>query len=170
VWAFGWRLVVGAGTLAGMTALTLLATAVLLHVHASDLVALAGFLLISGGVTVALGLMASQFGLPRWMGSFSMKQTLVPVLTAILVLGIVGFMAFLMFLSSHDLVLLAVLLGFSLGMSIFVAFALSDSTVRSMREIVRGVREMSTGSLSTRVSVWSKDEIGELAAAFNAMA
>jgi signal transduction histidine kinase len=167
---FGWRLLIGAGTLSGMTVLTLLATDALLDAPASDLAALAGFLLISGGVTVALGLVVSQFGLPNWMGSFRVKLALVPVLTAILVLGIVGFMAFLMFLSSHDLVLLAVLLGFSLGISIFVAFAFSDSTARSVREIVRGVRQMSAGSLGTRVSMLSKDEIGELATAFNAMA
>ncbi len=167
---FGWRLLTSVGVLVSMTALTLLLTAILLNAPTADLVALGSFLLISGGVTVALGLMVSQFGLPRWMGSFSAKLALVPLLTAILVLGNVGFTAFLMFLSGHDLALLAVLLGFSLGMSIFVALALSDSTARSVREIVRGVREMSAGSLNTRVRVSSRDEIGELATAFNAMA
>ena len=73
---------------------------------------------------------------------------LVPLLTALLMLLNVGFTSFLMFLSKHDLALLIVLMGFSLGMSVFVALALSDSTARSLRAVVRGVREISAGDLA----------------------
>lgn len=170
MWAFGRRLLAGVGVLVGMTALTLLLTAVLLNAPTADLATLAGFLLISGGVTVSLGLGVYQLGLPRWMGSFRAKLSLVPILTAILVLCNVGFTAFLMFLSGHDLAILSVLLAFSLGISIFVAFAFSDSMARSVQDVVRGVREISVRSLSTRVLVSSKDEISELATAFNEMA
>ena len=93
-----------------------------------------------------------------------------PVLTSVLALINVGFTALLMFLSSHDLALLAGLLGFSLGMSIFVAFAFSSSTIRSIRDLVAAVRRMSAGNLDTRVTVESQDEAGELASAFNTMA
>ena len=81
-----------------------------------------------------------------------------------------GFTGFLMFLSPHDLALLAALLGFSLGMSMFVAFAFSQSTTRSIREVVEAVRRMNSGSLDTRVATPSRDEIGELATALNSMA
>ena len=168
--AFGYRLFLGLGILIGMTVLTLWLTYLLLVAPLADLMPLAGFLLISGGITVALGLAAARFGMPRRMGSFGVKLALVAVFTTVLMLGNVGFTALLMFLSGHDLALLAVLLGFSMGISIFVAFAFSESTAQSVREIVRGVREMSAGKLNTRVAVPAKDEIGELAAAFNAMA
>ena len=91
------------------------------------------------------------------------------MVTAILALVNVGFTAVLMFLSGHDLALLAGLLGFSVGMAIFVAFALSEQTSRSIRELVDGVRRMSAGRLDSRVSIHTNDEVGELASAFNTM-
>ena len=63
----------------------------------------------------------------------------------------------LMFISTHDLGLLAGLLGFSLGMSVFAAFAFSESTTRSIGEVLDAVRSMNAGSLDTRVQVRSRD-------------
>ena len=113
--AFGYRLFLGLGILIGMTVLTLWLTYLLLGAPLADLMPLAGFLLISGGITVALGLAAARFGMPRRMGSFGVKLALVAVFTTVLMLGNVGFTALLMFLSGHDLALLAVLLGCEIG-------------------------------------------------------
>ena len=156
--------------LLGLTGMVLLLTMAVLRPPAGDLVALASFLLISGGVTVALGLGASRLGLLRWVRSLWLKLVLVSVLTALLALANVGFTAMLMFLSTHDLALLAGLLGFSIGMSVFVAFAFSEPTVRSLRALVGAARHMSAGELDARVKVESRDETGELAEAFNSMA
>ena len=145
-------------------------TVAMLDPPGGDLAALVGFLLLSGGFTVGLSLLAARFGLPPWVRSIRSRLMLVSVLTAILALGNIGFVALLMFLSTHDLALLAGLLSFSLGMSIFVAFALSTETARCMQEVVGAVRRINSGSLDTRVPVESRDEVGELAAAFNAMA
>ncbi|MFQ5872566.1 MAG: sensor histidine kinase [Dehalococcoidia bacterium] len=164
----GTNLAVGMLTLVALVAIVLGLTVALLEPSGGDLAALTGFLLISGGITVALGL-AAQFGLPGVGRSIRGRLVLVSVLIALLALANVGFVALLMFLSTHDLALLAGLLGFSLGLSIYVAFVSSQPTAKCMREVVGAVRRITTGSLDTRVPVWSKDEVGELAAAFNAM-
>ena len=158
-----------AATLLGMTTLVVLLTVVLLSPPLKDLAAIASFLLISGGATVVLGLVAPRLPSPPWLGSLRSKFFFVSVVTAILALVNVGFTAVLMFLSGHDLALLAGLLGFSVGMAIFVAFALSEQTSRSIRELLDGVRRMSAGRLDSRVSIHTNDEVGELASAFNTM-
>lgn len=162
----------------GASAVVLLATTgfvlalvtALISPPAGDLVLMAVFLGISGGVTVSLGVAGARLGLPRWIKSVRSKLILVSVLTALLALVNVGFTSVLMFLSPHDLALLAGLLGFSLGMSIFVAFGFSEPTIRSIQGLVHAVRRTTAGSLDTRVPVLSNDEVGQLAEAFNVMA
>ena len=163
------RVVLAAVTLLGMTALVILLTVALLGPPLRDLAAIASFLLISGGVTVLLGLAVPRMPSPPWLGSLRSRLVLVAVLTAILALVNVGFTAVLMFLSGHDLALLAGLLGFSVGMAVFVAFALSEPTTRSIRELMQGARNMSAGRLDAQVPVETNDELGELALAFNTM-
>ena len=116
------------------------------------------------------GLGAACWELPRWFGSLRARLVLMCAVTGTLALVNVGFTAFLMFISTHDLALLAGLLGFSLGMSIFGAFAFSASTTRSIGEILGAVRAMNAGSLDSRVPIRSRDEVGELAGALNALA
>ena len=144
-------------------------TVVLLDPSGDDLLALTSFLLISGAATVGLGLVAMRFGLPGWGRTIRGRLVLMSVLSSILALANVGFVALLMFLSSHDLALLAGLLAFSLGLTVVVVIASSDPTARNMREVVYAVRSISAGSLETRVPVESTDEVGELAAALNGM-
>lgn len=117
-----------------------------------------------------IGLAAARWEFPRWVGSLRARLVIMCALTGVLALANVGFTAVLMFLSTHDLALLAGLLGFSLGMSVFVAFTLSASTTRSIGEVLKAVRFMNAGSLDVRVSVRSRDEVEELADALNAMA
>ena len=162
--------VIGATTLLGITGLVLLLTYGLLLPPGRDMAALAGFLLISGGVAVVIGLVGGRFQLPARIGSFRAKLLLVCGLTAILALANVGFTAVLMFLSHHDLALLAGLVGFSLGISTFVAFSFSRSISRSLSEVLEAVGPMKAGNLDTRVPVRGRDEVGELAAALNGMA
>ena len=164
------NLAIAGATLLGMTGFVIVLTIVLLHPPAGDLVALAIFLSISGGMTLLLGLAVMRLGLPRWAISLRVRMVLVSLLTAMLALINVGVTAVLMFLSTHDLALLAGLLGFSVGMSTFVAFAFSEPTARVIRELVEAAKRMSNGSLDTRVPVHSRDEVAELAVAFNTMA
>lgn len=144
-------------------------TVALLDPPTGDLIALTLFLLVSGGITVSLGVTVSRFGLPSWARSIRSRLVLISVLVATLSLANVGFVAVLMFLSTHDLYLLMGLMAFSVGMSIFVAYISSEPTARVMSEFVTAVREINTGSLDKRVPVQANDEVGELAAAFNEM-
>ena len=165
-----WKIAYAGATLFGLTSFVLLLTTLLLKPPTGDLIALATFLSISGGITVLLGLAAPRMGLTSWVRSMRARLVVLSLLTAILALVNVGFTALLMFLSPHDLALLAGLLGFSLGMAIFVAFTYSASTTRSIQTLVGAVRRMSSGRLDARVAVQSRDEVGELAVAFNVMA
>ena len=166
----GWRAISGAlATLVGLTGLLLLLTLVLLRPPLSDLVAMAGFLLASGGLTVAAALGLTRWNLPGWIGSLRAKIVLMAVLTAVLALLNVGFTAFLMFLSPHDLALLGGLLAFALGMSVFVAFSVSRTVSDSIHELLDAVRSFNAGNMDAKVPVATGDEVGELAAAFNDM-
>ena len=156
-------------TLLILLAVVLAVTVVLLNPPTGDLVVLALFLFLSGGITVGLGVAVAQFGLPSWARSIRSRLIIISALVTVLSLANVGFVAVLMFLSQHDLYLLAGLMVFSVGMAIFVAYASSVPTARVMGGFVSAVREINTGSLDTRVPVESNDEVGELAAAFNDM-
>jgi len=147
----------------------LLLTLVLLRPPLSDLVAMAGFLLASRGLTVAAALGLTRWNLPGWIGSLRAKIVLMAVLTAVLALLNVGFTAFLMFLSPHDLVLLGGLLAFALGMSVFVALSVSRTVSDSIHELLDAVRSFNAGNMEAKVPVATADEVGELAAAFNDM-
>ena len=158
------------GILLAATTFVLLLTQGLLSPPASDLRSLALFLIVSGGVTVALSFAIARVGVPRRVASFRARLVLVSTLTAALALVNVGFTSFLMFLSPHDLALLVGLLGFSLALAIYVAITISQPTAQAVQSLVAAAGRMSTGDLDTRVTVQSHDEIEEVARAFNAMA
>ena len=152
------------------TAAALFITCLLMDRPVRDLVLLSVFLLVSGGITALGGALAVHWELPSWVRSLRARLVLMCVMTAVLGLANAGFITYLMFLSAPDLAILAGLLGFSLGVSVFVAFTLSASTTGSISDVLATLRFMNTGSLDVRVPVRSRDEVGELAAAVNAMA
>lgn len=164
------RLLFGLVALAVLEGIVIAIVVAALHPPAEDLVAMALFLLASGGLTIGLGIAAQRFGLPAWVRTLRGKMLVIALASTGLALANIAFIASLMFLSTHDLALLAALLGFSLGMAVFVAIAFSETTSRSLREVVDAARRLSEGRLDTRVRVTGGDEVGELAAAFNGMA
>ena len=92
------------------------------------------------------------------------------VMTAALGLVNAGFTTAMMLISARDLAILAGLLVFSLGVSVFVAYTLSAATSSSIGEVLATLRSINTGSLDVRVSVRSRDQVGEMAEAVNSMA
>ena len=66
-------------------------------------------------------------------------------------------------------VMVLALLG-SAAVASMIALALSRSILAPIREVTRGARAMARGDLDQVVPVLTRDELGELAAAFNAMA
>jgi len=128
------------------------------------------FLFLSGGITLTLGHVVLQFGIGRFLRTLKGRLIFVLLLSAALALVNVGVTARLMFISSHDLALLAFLLLFSLGMSIFIAFTISESLNKNMTTFIQAVRRMGAGEFSSRIKVSSQDELEEVAQAFNKMA
>lgn len=122
--------------MAAAIGLVLLLTQVTLHPPTGDLTVLAMFLAVSGGTTVVVGLGFRKFRIPLWLRSLRTRLILVSVLTTALALINVGFIAFLMFISTPDLALLAGLLAFSLAVSAYVASAVTEPAVRSLRGLV----------------------------------
>lgn len=157
-------------TLLGLTGLVLVALRFLLAATTGELLATGGFLLISGGITLVVGLGVTYWGWPRWASSMRARLVLTSTFTAVLAIANVGFTSVLMFISPHDLAILVGLMGFALGLSVFLAAMLSSSTARSFRQLVATVARLSDGDLTARAPVESRDEVGQLALAFNGMA
>jgi signal transduction histidine kinase len=160
----------GVVVLAALTALTIGLAALLLDPPSKDLLLLAVFLPISGGASLALGIAFVSGYRGRLLRGIRGQLLAAVVLAAALVLVNVGFTAYLMFLSSHDLKLLVLLLLFSLGMASFFALVVADAFQSTLAILLRGVSLMGDGQLDTRVDINSGDELEDLAAAFNLMA
>jgi len=106
---------------------------------------------------MALALGFRRFRFLVSIRSLRTRLLLVSVLTTSLALINVGFTAFLMFISGHDLALLAGLLAFSLGVTVFAASAITEPVVRSLRGLGVAVAEISAGDFKIRVPVESQD-------------
>jgi len=134
-----------------------------------DLLALAGFLCLSGIITLGLSIVIARWGLPSWVHSLRTQLLLISVIVAALVVVNIGFAGLLMFISAHDLSLLISLIIFSFGLSVTASLYLARPTATNMNELIHAARQINTGKLQANVPVKSQDEVGELAKAFNAM-
>jgi signal transduction histidine kinase len=160
----------GLVTLGGLVGLVVAIVAVGLDPPAKDLLALSAFLTASGGVTIGAGIAVRRYGIPFRVRTLRGRMLAVAVAAAGLALANVAFVSSLMFLSAHDLLLLAALLAFSFGLAVFVAHTFADATGRSLIEVMAAARRLSDGDLGARANVVSADEVGDLARAFNGMA
>ncbi len=75
----------------------------------------------------------------------------------------------LMFLNSHDLSLLVLLLVFGALLSISIGASIAGRMTRAVRNLADGARRVASGDLATRVEVVTNDELAELADSFNTM-
>ncbi|CAN5666706.1 hypothetical protein BH24CHL1_BH24CHL1_15360 [soil metagenome] len=75
----------------------------------------------------------------------------------------------LMFISSHDLGLLVVLLVFGAIFSVSFGAAVAERMTSALQRMTEGARAVARGDLSARVQVWTNDELSDLAASFNDM-
>jgi signal transduction histidine kinase len=155
--------------LVGLTALVGLLAEWLLAPGSDDLVSLCAFLLASGVVSLGVVGVVLLFA-PSALRTLRGKLLFALMMSAALTAANVAFLSYEMFISSHDLELLWLLLLFSLGMSAFYSVVISRSFNRGMEDLVRVVREMGTGAAGTRANEGRGDEMDELARAFNGMA
>jgi len=76
----------------------------------------------------------------------------------------------LMFLSSHDLQLLWIVLGFALVLALVFAASVADPLTGDLRNIAAAARRVGSGDLTARTGVERPDEVGTVAAALDEMA
>src|SRR5437763_9195536 len=155
----GWAL----GALLVALAAALVYAVLRLNPPTRDLQEVTRFLLISGGVSVALGVVGFRLGLGTRIPSLAITLALVYLVGAGVVAINVLYTAVNMFLSPHDFGLLTILLVFSAVISLFFAFLLSQSMVSRLQALLAVARRVAEGDLSGRVQVSSRDEIGRLA-------
>lgn len=150
--------------------LTVGLTALVMRPPSRDLIQLAGIYGLTALASAAIGFAAHHWGLWRRLGSLAGSLTLGYVLAAGLTLINVWVAARLMFISQHDLALASVLLLFASGISVSFGYLLSKNFTRALAAMIGAAEEISAGDFSVRVPVDGRDEVAQLAEAFNRMA
>lgn len=119
---------------------------------------------------VVAGLVA--WALPRWSRRALALRHSIGLLSGAIVLVValgIALAARLMFLSSHDLELLWVVLGFALVLGLVLAVTVPGAMTRDLEEMARTARRVGEGERGVRPSVSRRDEIGDAAQALNLM-
>jgi signal transduction histidine kinase len=164
-WA-GWAI----GGLAVALVVALVYAWLTLNPPAKDLRDLTQFLLISGGISVLIGAAGFRLGLGTRVPSLAVTMAIVYLVGVAVVAVNVIYTSMMMFLNQeHDLPLLMILLLFSAVISLFFAVLLARSMVSRLRELLAMSQRVASGDLTARVQATSRDEIGRLGEAFNAM-
>jgi signal transduction histidine kinase len=153
-----------------LTAVVIGLAAVILGAPTKDLLFMLIFLPVSGGLSLAVCLVPASLQPVPLLKGIRGKLLLAGLLSAFLVMVNVGFIAVLMFISSHDLGLLLLMLLFALGVSCFFAFTVAEGFQRNLSAVLSGVRQLSGGDFQARVEVQDDDDLREIALALNAMA
>ncbi len=147
----------------------MLLAAVVAHLPFSDWELFGLFLVISGVTSLLLGTVGLAIAERRRAGFgviLAARQAL-----GVLVLVInVGLTALLMFISSHDLSLLGLLLFFAAGLSIYFGAVHGRTLSREVTTLTEATRRMAAGQPWQPVQIRGEGEIAELGAAFNRMA
>jgi len=127
--------------------------------------------LVFAAMAAAAGLAA--WALPRWASSSrSLRRTVVVLSATGLVIAAAGILlaATTMFLSSHDLSLLLIVLAVAVLAGIGFALAVSRPWVADLERMAETAGRVASGDLSARTGIARRDEVGRLADAIDAMA
>lgn len=139
-----------------------------LRVSRAEFQDLIAYLLLSAAVSIAAGYAAY-----RWAesGKRSIRTKILLAYGVGVGIVIVNILvtAQLMFLSSHDLSLLILLLVFGSVLSVTIGTSIAGRMTMAVRQLAEGARRVSSGDLHTRVDVMTNDELADLAQSFNVM-
>ncbi|HEX9645210.1 MAG TPA: HAMP domain-containing sensor histidine kinase [Acidimicrobiia bacterium] len=127
--------------------------------------------LLFGAMAAASGVAA--WVLPRWAAhSESVRRTsMVLSMTAVVIVaGGVGLAASRMFLSSHDLTVVLVVLGVGVLAGVGFALAVARPWTDDLNRMAATAERVATGDFAARSGVTRRDEIGHLAGALDTMA
>lgn len=134
-----------------------------------DLELLAWFLTASGVISLVAGTLVIRWTSARFG---SVKTRLALAYGVGLLVAIVNILttSALMFLSAHDLTLLLVLLAFAAVISLAFAYVIAGVLTGELRQLARAAGRLAAGDLSVRIAAGGRDEIAQVAGAFDNMA
>ena len=158
----GWR---GAALVAGTAAAGGLVTALAFGVH--DGLVLAALLLGSGAPILALSHLLARRR--SRVGSLSRQFALAIALVVGLALASVAVVAGLMFVSTHDAVILMLLLVSAGVLAVYSASILAREVMWDIGVVRQGVAAVGQGARDVRLETRGQDEVADLAAAGNRM-
>ena len=154
---------------AGLAATLAIASAVL-GFPAPDVRLLAVYLAISGAGSLAIGLGVLRLAPAFGFGGLQAQIVVVQSVVLLMIFIDISATAWLMFLSAHDLGLLALLLFFSGVVSLGFAGVIAGQISRAVRQLAAAAGEVAGGRMGARVRAEGTDEVAELGRAFNTMA
>jgi signal transduction histidine kinase len=135
-----------------------------------DLGLMALFLTITSLITLIAGYLAYRLGWVIRAPSLRWALLATYILSSTLTFLNVWLTARLMFVSQHDLILATILLLFATGIAVALGSFFSETLGKRIHALNQTVREISEKGLDVRAEVEGRDEIAELASAFNEMA
>ncbi len=135
-----------------------------------DIRILFAFMCFSGSASMALAYGLVRGGVIHWFNSVRWTLLAAILMTVALVFVNVWLTAQLMFISEHDLLLTSVLLVFAGSVSAAAVFYMSGALIMRIHALSHIAEKLAHGDLSARVALSGKDELAELAHAFNTMA
>ncbi len=153
----------------GALVLVTLATFFLIQPTFNELVTLVGALAGTSVLSLAAGFILYRRG---WSKSPSIGLTLALTYAwaAVLTLFNVWVLARLMFVEPHDLTLAGILLMFSAIIATAFGISVSAGVSDSLRQLATASNRLAGGDLSARAEVHGRNEIAQVAMAFNGMA
>ena len=134
-----------------------------------DVEQIALILLGSGAGSLLVSTAVIRWGSGR-LGSLRLRFALAYGLGLLVALVNVLVASALMFLSSHDLAFLLLLLGFAAVVSLAFGFSVGTDLVGQLGVLARSAGRLAGGDLSARVGVRGSDEVARLAVTFDHMA
>jgi signal transduction histidine kinase len=135
-----------------------------------DLGLMAFFLTITSLITLIAGYLAYRLDWISRAPSLRWALLATYILSSALTFLNVWLTARLMFVSQHDLILATILLLFATGIAVALGSFFSATLGKRIHALNQTVREISEKDLDVRAEVDGRDEIAELASAFNEMA
>ena len=135
-----------------------------------DLELLAVFLTLSGVLSLVFGALLMRWAGGR-IGSVRLRLALAYGVGLLVALVNVFTTSALMFLNTHDLTLLILLLAFAAVISLAFAYAVAGVLTAQLGDLSRAAGRLAQGDMAARVGMaHGSDEIGRLATAFDDMA
>jgi two-component system sensor histidine kinase SaeS len=143
---------------------------VFLDMPRDDVIYLIQLLVTSAAISLAAGGLFIWVSQERSWNRISTRLIGAHVVGILVVLINVGVTAAAMMISTHDLSLLGLLLGYSVAIAAIYSAFVSAWISESLRNISTAARQMAAGDLSVRVPETGERELEDLALAFNLMA